>query len=221
MSEGAAVIDLGSSISPTLNNKILSMQQWLRLHPFRGLKDVVVAYSSLTVLFDPFIIYNGRNTVFESVSEQLEVCFHSSGNEPVAAPRQLSVPVCYELGYDLEELAEAKGLTVEEIVRIHCSVSYRVYMLGFLPGFAYMGIVDNRIAAPRRAVPRTNVEAGSVGIAGSQTGIYPLNSPGGWQIIGRTPLRLFDANASEPALFSPGDEVRFYSISLNQFQSWH
>ena len=219
LGDSAAVIDLGNLISPALNNKILSMQQWLRQHSFRGLKDVIVAYSSLTLQYDPFIIYNDTNQGYKWINQYLEKCFNESGDHSPEI-RNVSIPVCYELGHDLEEISTAKGLSVEEIIFIHSSLTYRVYMLGFLPGFAYMGTVDQRIAMPRKTQPREKVEAGSVGIAGWQTGIYPLDSPGGWQIIGRTPLKLFDAQAQTPALLRPGDEVSFHSISLNEFQTW-
>jgi inhibitor of KinA len=137
-------------------------------------------------------------------------------------PREISVPVCYESPHapDLATAAELKGLSTEAFIRIHSSVSYRVYMLGFLPGFAYMGEVDESIVLPRKDTPRTVVPKGSVGIAGKQTGIYPTGSPGGWQLIGRTPIRLFDPEAANPAFFQPGDIVRFYSITADEFENY-
>jgi len=136
--------------------------------------------------------------------------------------RKLSLPVCYAPKYalDSQEVADLTNLPFEEIVRIHVSRLYRIYMVGFLPGFAYLGEVDPRIAVPRRQEPRITIEAGSVGIAGLQTGIYPITSPGGWQIIGRTPVKLFDKEKEEPALFKAGDEVTFFSIQEDEFENY-
>jgi inhibitor of KinA len=137
------------------------------------------------------------------------------------ASRKIRVPVCYDdaFGPDLAAVATAHGLPVPEVIDLHTSRPYYVYLIGFLPGFAYMGSVDERIATPRRSSPRTMVAAGSVGIAGEQTGIYPFDSPGGWQLLGRTPLRLFDASRSEPALLQPGDEVQFYPIDIAEYNT--
>jgi inhibitor of KinA len=134
--------------------------------------------------------------------------------------REIQVPVCYSGRFapDMQLLCKQKGLSTEEVVHLHCSRIYRVYMLGFLPGFTYMGKVDERIAIERKERPRSEVPAGSVGIAGVQTGIYPMDSPGGWQIIGRTPLQLFTKQSEHPVLFAPGDRVKFYSISENEFK---
>jgi inhibitor of KinA len=127
--------------------------------------------------------------------------------------------VCYgeKYAWDINEIAKEKSIPVDEIIRLHTAKKYRVYMIGFLPGFAYMGEVDEKIAIPRKAQPRTSVEGGSVGIAGMQTGIYPIDSPGGWQIIGKTPLKLFDKERDDPVLLKPGDEIEFYSITENEF----
>jgi KipI family sensor histidine kinase inhibitor len=125
------------------------------------------------------------------------------------------VPVCYggELGPDLDAVAAFAGIGQDEVVRLHTSRTYRVFMLGFLPGFTYMGTVDERIAVPRLADPRSSVQAGSVGIAGFQTGIYPASTPGGWRIVGRTPIKPFDLHRAEPFMFKPGDAVEFYAIN--------
>jgi inhibitor of KinA len=223
LSDRAAVLDLGNTIDEGLNNKILGMQSWLKQHPFNGLKDIVAAYSSLTVLYDPFLIYatlSPGSTVFEHVKQKLEEAWSASG-EAFHHINIVSIPVCYDprLGYDLKLVAAARNMSTGELIRIHTSTPYRVYMLGFLPGFAYMGKVDERLVMPRRSVPRELVEAGSVGITGWQTGIYPLSSPGGWQIIGRTPLKLFDPLKETPVIVSAGDTVRFYPISFEDYQS--
>ena len=138
-----------------------------------------------------------------------------------AGAKLVAVPVAYggPFGPDLPEVARFAGCSEDEVVERHASRTYRVYMLGFMPGFPYLGLVDERIAAPRRASPRTSVPAGSVGIAGRQTGIYPTASPGGWQIVGRTPVRLFDLDRHEPCLVLPGDVVRFEPIAAGEFTS--
>lgn len=221
LGDRAAVIDLGNTISEELNRKVLSMHAWMRLHPFPGLRDLVAAYSSLTVLYDPLMLRreSGHNeTAFEQVKHRLEEAWVAVNEADKVSPRTISIPVCYDpaFGYDLEEMAAAKNLAVPELISLHCSTTYRVYMLGFLPGFAYMGKVDERLVMPRRSQPR-EVAAGSVGIAGWQTGIYPLSSPGGWQIIGRAPVKLFDKTNEPPALLAAGDSVQFYSITKEEF----
>jgi inhibitor of KinA len=136
-----------------------------------------------------------------------------------AAQRPIEIPVCYggEFGVDLQFVAEHNGMTADEVVAIHCGATYRVHMLGFAPGFPYLGGMSERIATPRRNTPRLKVAAGSVGIAGPQTGVYPLETPGGWQIIGRTPLALFRPAENPPTLLSPGDFVRFRPITSEEF----
>ncbi|HLZ17054.1 MAG TPA: 5-oxoprolinase subunit PxpB, partial [Cyclobacteriaceae bacterium] len=131
--------------------------------------------------------------------------------------KPVEIPVWYE-GEDLEFVSDRHGLTRSDVIAIHTSKTYRVFMIGFLPGFPYLGIVDERIATPRKSSPRTRVPPGSVGIAGFQTGIYPQASPGGWQLIGKTPIKIFDAGRTSPCLFAPGDPVRFYSIDQNEFE---
>lgn len=222
LGESSAAIDLGNIIDEQVNDKILAMESWLREHLFEGLKDIVIAYSSLTVLYDPFITYNKYvpgSTVFEFVKKKLEEAYNATVEFAGKKGKELSIPVCYdqEFGYDIRLLAAAKQMTVDELIDLHCSRSYRVYMIGFLPGFAYMGKVDPRLATPRKAQPR-EVEAGSVGIAGWQTGIYPLQSPGGWQIIGRTPVKLFEPMNEPPVLLSAGDAVKFYPVSKEEFK---
>lgn len=212
---------MGNCISEVFNQKALAMQQWLLEHPFKGMKDCLVAYSSLTVLYDPYIIkkyYPVTTTVFEWMARYLQQAFEQSVETATGNREIIRIPVCYEdpYGPDLPALAQQKQLSVNEVIEIHAGSTYHVYMIGFLPGFSYMGEVSERIAVPRKRHP-TQVTAGSVGIAGSQTGIYPLNSPGGWQIIGRTPLKLFDPFALEPVKLQAGDKVQFYAITVHEF----
>lgn len=200
------------------------MAAWLHNHAFEGLKDIIPAYGSLTISYDPFLIktnHQPASTVFAWVKEKLEDAYFRSIENSAVQPAFHRVPVCYEQEYapDLEALALQLQTTTKEIIALHTAVVYRVYMIGFLPGFAYLGSVDDRIAVPRKSQP-ANVLAGSVGIAGKQTGIYPLNSPGGWNIIGRIPLKMFDPLAEQPVWMQPGDEIQFFPITVREFKSW-
>ena len=224
LGDGALLIQLGNVIDDDLNKLVLHLYpQFRSLGPF--VLDVVPAYSSIAVYYDVLPLHTAEKTAFEKMRELLEPVVNQVTNNGELMGRTLKIPVCYEAEFapDLAELAKAKMLTEEEVVRLHTTAVYRVYMIGFLPGFPYMGKVDGRMATPRRSSPRTSFPAGSVGIAGEQTGIYPLSSPGGWNIIGRTPIRLFDKDRPQPVMLQPGDAVQFYSITENEFndqQSW-
>ena len=194
----------------------------MREQPLPGMIEAIPAYSSLTVYYNVYELRRKMNpgkTVFEWMKEQVEEKMKMPVQVKMITERLVKIPVCYdgEFATDIHRLAAAKNITVEEVIQIHTSINYKVYMLGFLPGFAYMGEVDERITMPRKPQPQ-NVVAGSVGIAGNQTGIYPLASPGGWQIIGRTPLKLFNKAREEPTLLSAGDMVQFSSIGKNEFE---
>jgi len=224
LGDAAITLDMGNVISEGLNQKALAMQRWLLDHPFEGMKDCLVAYSSLTVSYNPVMVkkyYNLNTTAFSWVADRLRQAFEQSVQTVPEAREVIRIPVCYEGGYapDLGALAQQKQLSEQEVVNIHTATIYNVFMIGFLPGFSYMGEVNERIAVPRKQHP-TQVLAGSVGIAGSQTGIYPLNSPGGWQIIGRTPLTLFDPFVPEPVKLQAGDRVQFYAITQNEFKEY-
>ena len=221
LGDAAATIELGNRIDTALNGKVLGMLQWFETHRFEGLKDCIPAYSSLTVLYDPYLVQTKvqpDSTVFEWVSRQLSTAFQQSGNETAGPSTIHRLPVCYEGEYapDLPALAKEKQLSESDIIGIHTAGLYRVYMIGFLPGFAYLGPVDERITAHRKQQP-VMVAPGSVGIAGMQTGIYPVSSPGGWQIIGRTPVKLFDPHVPIPVPVKPGDQVQFYPVTPAAF----
>ena len=222
LGDAALTIDLGNRISSDLNRKVLAMQDWIVKHPFEGMKDVVLGYSSLSVIYDPFLIQkklkaNGMASAF--VQEKLEEAFLHTIDAVDENGELIELPVCYdgEFGRDLPFIAKSKNLSVEEVISIHLLREYRVYMMGFLPGFAYMGEVDERIQVSRKQKPES-VNAGSVGIASGQTGIYPVDSPGGWQIIGRTPVKLFEASADHPVKLKAGQVVRFYRVNLSDFE---
>jgi len=201
--DSAVVADLEAVIDPAVNARVVGIAAFLRAQAIPGVRDIVSTFHSVAVYFDPLAAdVSAVDAALRAAAAQAP---------PAAAGRTIEVPVTYggEDGPDLEAVAAVAGCSAAEVAERHLSRTYRVYMLGFLPGYPYMAAVEDRIAAPRRDTPRVRVPAGSVGIAGRQTGIYPRESPGGWQIIGRTPLTLFDAGATPPALCAPGDEVRF------------
>lgn len=221
LGDAGLIIDFGNAIDEETNKKVLHLFQVLknRSHPY--ITDVVPAYSSLAVYYNVIAVCQKKlndNTAFETMVEVIETIIERNDETPHQQMRLIEVPVCYapKFSTDIEYIAQQKNISVDEIIHLHTSKTYRVYMIGFLPGFAYMGQVDERLVIPRKPEPQ-NVVAGTVGIAGVQTGIYPLDCPGGWQVIGRTPLQLFDKDMEQPVLFQPGDEIKFYSITEDEF----
>lgn len=228
LGDSALLIDLGPVLDEERNKRVLQLFQQIKSKQLPYIKDVVPAYSSLAVYYDvPAVEKKDREkTAFETVAETICSLLEQEAPTVAESTSTISIPVCYALMYapDLEAIAQQKNISVREVIQLHTSRTYRVYMIGFLPGFAYMGELDERIATPRKDTPLTAVPAGSVGIAGRQTGIYPLPSPGGWQLIGRTPLKLFDKVKEPPVLLQPGDRVQFYAITedeFNHYQSRH
>lgn len=202
-------VEFGAEIDPAINDRVLAFADALAAHSPAGVLEVVPTFCSATVYFDPLI------ADADELACRLLAVAESTPAEPRPESRLVEVPVRYggECGPDLEDLAGQAGLPVQQAIALHASVEYRVYMLGFMPGFPYLGRVPDALALPRLATPRQTVPAGSVGIAGHQTGIYPIDCPGGWRLIGRTPLRLYDPQRARPFLFEPGDRVRFLPIS--------
>ena len=215
LGDNAVTIDFGNVISLRLNQRVISLAEQLTSDPFPGFIEAVPAYSSLAIFYDilatatAFPDHESAFAAVRSIVSRIDIDGGSSRES-----RLVEVPVDFGPGgaLDLNDIALRAAMSPEEVVEIFTKSEYRVFMLGFLPGFAYMGEVDERIAAPRRQTPRLKVPKGSVGIAGRQTGIYPLESPGGWQIIGRTDVELFTPNADSPCFFQPGDTVRFLKI---------
>ena len=201
--DSALLVELDAVIDPEINARAIAIAAAIDDERLAGVRDVVPTYRSVALHFDPLVIG------IEAVRAAVERALFAQPRR--AQARAIEVPVVYggDAGPDLGEVAGRAGLAPDEVAQLHASATYRVFMLGFLPGFPYLASVDERIAAPRRAVPRVRVPAGSVGIAGRQTGIYPMESPGGWNIIGRTGVRVFDPARVPPALFQPGDSVRF------------
>jgi inhibitor of KinA len=221
LGDSALTIDFGNKIEEQLNNEVIGRFHQLSVNPIPGTTEMIPAYSSLTIHYDAIALKKNlidKQTVFEYLQTLLKEKLGEPLNDLNDISELIKIPVCYDPAFatDLEKLCEEKNMDRDELIAIHTTGIYRIYMLGFLPGFAYMGEVDERIATPRKQQP-TNVTAGSVGIAGKQTGIYPLDSPGGWQIIGRTPWKLFDPGREEPVLLKAGDRVQFYSIRKEEF----
>jgi inhibitor of KinA len=224
LGDSAITVEFGNAINEQLNEKIIFLFEQLRQKPIPGLKEIVPAYHTLTFHYDIFSVKKAASSGFSAYDWikgeiEKEMNIHINGKQTNG--NHFNIPVCYENEYapDIGQLAQHFNISVEELIRIHSARTYRVYMLGFLPGFAYLGSVNEKISASRKAQP-VNVAAGSIGIAGIQTGIYPITSPGGWQIIGRTPLSMFDPNKPEPSLLKAGDSVCFYSISSHEFANY-
>ena len=203
--DGAILVSLGTRIDPTLNARVYQLEAWLNKEKPGGVIEFIPAYCSLVVIYDPLV--SGCHAVLDWLRLSVAICPWDLAQQP----RLVEVPVVYGGvdGIDLQTVANINHLTPEEVINLHSRAEYTVAMMGFMPGFVYLSGMDERLATPRLASPRVRIKPGSVGIAGSQTGIYSIASPGGWQIIGRTPLVLFDPNREAPFLFSPGDRVRF------------
>ena len=215
------LLSYGNIIDTAINEKIIALHKVLSAKPFRGFIESVPAYASLAVFYDTVLIRRdepGFSTAFEFVKHYvLKLATEIDTLKINFSADKIIIPVYYD-GEDLEYVATLHQLTVEAVIQIHSAIIYRVFMTGFLPGFAYMGTVDTSIITPRKEKPRLHVAAGSVGIAGAQTGIYPIDSPGGWQLIGKTPLQIFNKEKINPCLLKAGDKVQFIAIDKNEFE---
>lgn len=213
--DGSICVDFGPKIDEELNQKAINLAVYLEQQEWPEILEIVPAYSSVTIYFNP-LKFN-----YLKLIERVKRVINLRLDAPQFSPKNHSIPVVYggEYGPDLQFVADFNRISSEEVVQTHTQNEFRVFMLGFMPGFPYCGIVPPKIRAPRLASPRTRVPAGSVGIAAAQTGIYPLESPGGWRIIGRTPVKLFDPNSDRKNMFrfNPGDRIRFYSITAEEF----
>ena len=209
LGDSAVLVEFGDKIDPLINQQVYRLDAWLKADTLAGVLEFIPAYTSLVIQYD-----SGRLNVSEALA-WLNHKIKSCPKENNSSQKLIEVPVVYggKAGVDLSAVAAAHQLSDEEAIQIHSQNEYTVAMMGFTPGFAYLSGMDSRLSTPRLSSPRTQVPAGSVGIAGVQTGIYSIESPGGWQLIGRTALTLFDPLNQEPFLFSPGDKVRFIPIS--------
>jgi len=212
-SDQSLLITFGSEISLDAHQQIMKLLRLLQLEPVANVRNLHPAYCSLLIKFD------GLRVSHDEVEAILREYLARLEEVKLPEPRQVEIPVCYggEYGPDLEDVCALHGMSPTQAIELHSSATYLVYFLGFVPGFAYMGGLPGGLVTPRLATPRRRVPAGSVGIAGNQTGVYPFATPGGWRLIGRTPVAMFRADREELGLLSIGDRVRFTPISAERF----
>lgn len=210
--DGAVLLQFGSQIDPLTSRAVQTLFQALSRDPVPGMTGAVPSYTTLLLEWDP------RATTREAVLAAVEERASLQCSE---APKRWRIPVCYDktYGIDLAPVAAATGLSADEVVGLHTGQDFLIYCLGFAPGFPYCGLLPPALRLPRRDAPRTRVEAGAVAIAGDQTGMYPMASPAGWHVLGRTPVRLFDPRRTPPVAYGPGDVLRFYPVSLKDFEA--
>ncbi|MCK8489403.1 5-oxoprolinase subunit PxpB [Paenibacillus sp. MBLB2552] len=231
LGDSALIVKFGDSIQKDTHHKVRQLAEHLDRQPFNWMVEVVPTFTSVTIYYDTMkllaeSVKQGGDIQAESpfklAAESVFQLLQTLRDVNASSARTVEIPVCYggDFGPDLETVASRNGLTPQEVIDIHGSADYLVYMLGFAPGFAYLGGMSVRIATPRRETPRISIPAGTVGIAGDQTGVYPIDTPGGWQLIGKTPIELFKPQQMPPTLLQAGDIVRFYPITREQFESW-
>jgi len=213
-SDSSLLVVFGNTISPEVQQRVLALFHALQANQDSRIRNLHPAYASLLIDFDPLLMTHEDLAMFvESVADN---------RQPAVAEGHAlrKIPVCYdaEFGPDLPDVAAHARLPIDEVIRLHASATYQVCFLGFTVGFAYLGGLPEVLHTPRLATPRRTVAAGSIGIAGGQTGIYPTETPGGWRLIGRTPLRMFDPQAQPPTRLQAGDRVRFTSIDREAFE---
>ena len=207
----ALVAEFGREIDENINNRVHALAQWLNSRSIRGIKEVLPTFRSLMIVYDPCRIS------YKRLTKLLSQYSFSDSSEQAAQKQIIKVPCCYD-GPDMADMEQLTGLSREEIISIHSGVDYKIYMMGFLPGFVYLGGLDKRIHAPRLSTPRTRIEPGSVGIGGNQTGVYPVASPGGWRILGYTPVKFYDPDRDEPILCHAGQYIRFVPITREEYE---
>lgn len=216
MGDRSVLVELGDEMSPRINRRVRESYLVLKEDPIEGILDMVPAYRSFLIIYDPLKLD------LVMIKNRMEDIQRKIGGIEIPEPKTMEIPVLYggEYGPDIEWVARYHAIRVEEAIKLHTGTTYQVYMIGFMPGFPYMGELPEGLATPRRETPRTVIPQGSVGIAQRQTGIYPVESPGGWHILGRTPLKLFDPLDSPPTLLEMGDMVKFFPIDEEEFKRW-
>ena len=216
MGDRSLLVELGDEISPSVNQRVQELFTALDLHPVDGVRELVPSYRSLLVVYDPL------NISLADLKRTIHDTYQNLDQTELPEPRTIDIPIVYggEQGPDLDSVAQYHHITPQAVIDYHTGPTYRVYMIGFTPGYPYLGEVPDAIATPRRKTPRILVPKGSVGIAKQQTGIYSVDSPGGWQIIGWTPVNLFDPQARPPSLLMMGDRVRFQAICAQEASQW-
>jgi len=208
------LIELGLKIDPGINHKVRAVAKALELNPIKGITQIIPTYRSVLLIYDPLVTQPDKfKAVVRRVAENID-----SSRETDSSVVQ--IPVCYggEFGPDMKNVQKASGLLQSEVIDLHSAPEYLIYMIGFTPGFPFLGGLDRRLFTPRLKTPRVAVPKGSVGIANNQTGMYPNKSPGGWQIIGRTPVNLFDPHRKHPFLYKAGDKIKFVPVSEEEFR---
>lgn len=212
--DSAFIIKVDNEISPEINQTIRKLLVRIEQERIEGVVDFIPSYNELLVCYDPLIIG------YRKLLDRLRLIDREIDSVKLPESSVIQIPVYYgdDFGPDLNEVADFNSLSIDEVIGIHSSTNYLVYMLGFTPGFCYLGGMDARIATPRKHSPRIKIPAGAVGIADKQTGIYPIESPGGWQLIGQTPLKLFDPERKPEFLIQPGDFIRFVPVSIDEFK---
>jgi inhibitor of KinA len=220
LGDAAVVLQFGNSISPTTHSAIQAFGAHLARQPFEGLRELVPAFTTLTVYYDPWLVsQHGQHPPYPRVVKILRQQLAEKWETTMQEVSGLDIPVWYGGAYgpDLDFVADHTQLTTADVIARHSAPTYLVHMIGFAPGFPYLGGLDERLATPRKTQPRALVPAGSVGIAGPQTGIYSLPTPGGWQLIGRTPLQLFNPTWTQPSLLQAGQHLRFVPIDEAEY----
>jgi len=210
------ILEFGDEINLEINQRVRRMAIAIQAEAIQGIIETVPTYRSLLIIYHPLMIS------IDFLKKRLEKIEEDLQETPLPEPKLTKIPVAYGgvYGPDLEFVAQYHGISSEEVIRLHCSKPYWIYMIGFMPGYPYMGELPEGLNTPRLKTPRLSVPKGSVAIAQRQTGIYSMESPGGWQIIGRTPLELFDPQRDPPALLRMGDQVQFYPISEKELLEW-
>ena len=208
------LVEYGNKIDPVVNKKVISIAIGLEHDAPAGVIEIIPSYRSLLIVYDPSVT---NTSVLQESLNSLEKRLQEIEIPP---SQTVEIPVCYggEFGPDIQFVAESNGLTVDAVIRLHSEPEYQIFMIGFSPGFSYLGGLPKELHTPRKKTPRTQVLAGSVGIANEQTGIYPVTSPGGWQLIGLTPFKLFDPERSNPFLYQVGDRIKFRPISPEEYR---
>ena len=221
MGDCCLIIEFGLKVDTATNQLVHAVADYLQAHLPKGVLDIVPAFTTVALHYRPEALEHGSASPYQQLKDGVETILGSGITAKQHTARSVEIPVCYggEFGPDLVEVAAACRLTPDQVVALHGASESIVYMLGFAPGHPYAGGLDPKIAVPRRATARTSVSEGTVAIANGQTVIYPMKSPGGWNLIGRTPLKLFDPAATPPCLLQPGDQLRFVAISRQQFDA--
>ncbi len=216
MGDRGLLIEFGDEIHSEINERVRRMALAIQAESIPGILETIPTYRSLLIVYDPSLL------PFDLLKKRLQKIEEGLSHISLPEPKLTRIPVVYGgvYGPDLEFVAQYHSISPEEVIRLHCSQPYLIYMIGFMPGYPYMGELPEALITPRLKTPRLSVPKGSVAIAQKQTGIYPMESPGGWQIIGRTPIELFNPQRDPPALLRMGDRVQFYPISEREFQEW-